>query len=468
MLYDKEMIDMMTIVNSKRDKTINKDIDELVDKDDFVRKLDKAIDFSFIRKEVKDLYSPVGRPSIDPVILFKMIFINIIYGFHSMRKTCMMCKNSLNLRWYLGLNIDDKIPNYSTWTKNYERRFKKSKIFSKIFYKILDTADKHNFLDLETIYGDSTNQKANANKNKAIDKIVSIGKRTYDDALLKDINKIRKEHRKKPFDSIDKTEKIFNEETGKEEIVCKTKHIKVSTTDPESGLFHKGEKEKDFAYEHSALCDGNGFVMAVFTAPGNMHDSATFANIFDIYKHTKYFKKTRNFCLDAGYITSPICKMLIDNNIEPLLPYKRPMTKKGFFSKRMYHFVPRDNVYICPNQQKLNYTTTNKLGYNEYKSNSNICKNCPLRSHCTNSKNMVKVIMRNVWEDYKDYADFNRSTKLWKSTYPNRKKTIERVWAMVKEQFNIRFTRLKGRKENFQNALLIFSCYNLKKIALWI
>ena len=127
----------MTKQNYKNDCIIFNTLNDLVPQEHLVRKLDNCIDFTFIEELVKDLYSDFGRPSIPPVVLFKLIFINIIFGINSMRRTCEECKVNIAYRWFLGLSMYDEIPNYSTWSQNYIRRYKDSDVFDKIFEKIM-------------------------------------------------------------------------------------------------------------------------------------------------------------------------------------------------------------------------------------------------------------------------------------------------------------------------------------------
>ena len=140
------------------------------------------------------------------------------------------------------------------------------------------------FVDLDTVFGDSTHQKANANKNKYTDEEAEIVKKAYEDELLKEVNEDRVNHGKKPLKDIEREELEFDEKTGEIKKNVDTKHIKQSKTDPESGCFHKGEKEKCFAYSHQTFCDRNGFVLSVTTVPGNIHDSVSF---FEAYKKLK-------------------------------------------------------------------------------------------------------------------------------------------------------------------------------------
>ena len=322
------------------------------------------------------------------------------------------------------------------------------------------------FLNCETVFGDGTHQKANANKNKHQDVEVEIAKKVYEDKLLEEINEDRIKHGKKPIENITKKEVMFDEETGELKENIETKHIKESLTDPESGCFHKGEKEKCFAYTHQVFCDKNGFVLASTTNPGNIHDSVAF---FETYEEVnkRFEGLIKNVSLDAGYLSPAICRTIIENGQEAFMPYKAPMTKKGYFKKYEYVYDELYDFYICPNGETLSYTTTKRDGHREYKSDPEKCKDCPLREKCTNSKNHTKVINRHLWEEYREAVEETRHTDKWKEIYPKRKETIERVFADWKEKFGMRFTRVRGLKKNQHQALISFACHNLKRMAIW-
>lgn len=199
----------MSMTENKRklrdNSYILKTLDELVPQNHLVRKLDKVIDWTFIYPIVKDLYSEKGRASIDPVILFKMVFINYTFGINSMRKTCQEIEVNMAYRWFLTLSVRDKVPNYSTFSKNYERRFKDTNVFEEIFNHILKQAIKAELVDLKTIYGDATHVKANANKNKSLRKEVEIQTKIYQEQLDKEIDEERKEKGKKQLNRTEDT-----------------------------------------------------------------------------------------------------------------------------------------------------------------------------------------------------------------------------------------------------------------------
>jgi transposase len=130
-------------VSHERDQIEMLAIDQLVPENHLVRKIESTIDFSFIYPMVENLYSGLGRPSIDPVVLFKMVFIQYIFGIRSMRQTIKEIETNVAYRWFLGFGFYTEVPHFSTFGKNYARRYHDSDVFEQIFYRILkEIADK--------------------------------------------------------------------------------------------------------------------------------------------------------------------------------------------------------------------------------------------------------------------------------------------------------------------------------------
>jgi len=169
--------------------------------------------------------------------------------------------------------------------------------------------------------------------------------------------------------------------------------------------------------------------------------------------------------LDSGYLTNPICKGLSDRKVFGVIAHRRYHPIKGLFPKWKFEYDKERDLYTCPNGQELIFKTTTREGYREYKSDSKECKNCPLLSQCTRSKNKVKVVTRHVWEEHKEKVRLNRLTKSGKMLYKFRKKKIERSFADSKELHGLRYCRLRGLKSVSEQALLTAACQNIKKIA---
>ena len=142
-------------------------IDDLVPQDHLLRIIDKAIDWSFIYDLVRDTYSDsMGRPSIDPVTLIKIPLIQYLYGIKSMRQTIKEIEVNMAYRWFLGLELYDPVPHFSTFGKNYTRRFKDTDLFEQIFQHILEECYRFKLVDPTEIFVDATHVKARANNKK--------------------------------------------------------------------------------------------------------------------------------------------------------------------------------------------------------------------------------------------------------------------------------------------------------------
>lgn len=175
-------------------------IENLVPQEHPLRLIDKYIDFSFITDLVKDLYTPDnGRPAIDPIVLFKMIFIGYMFGIRSERRLVKEIEVNVAYRWFLGLSLTDKVPDHSTISQNRRRRFNNTSVFQDIFDNIVQQAIDNKMVSGKVLYTDSTHLKANANKNKFSKEEVTKSVKEYIKELDSDIEKDRIAHDKKPL-----------------------------------------------------------------------------------------------------------------------------------------------------------------------------------------------------------------------------------------------------------------------------
>lgn len=176
-------------------------IEQLVPKDHILRKIDKYIDFNFIYNLVEDKYSQTtGRPSINPVVLIKLVILQYFFDINSMRQTISEVEVNIAYRWFLGLDFYDKVPHFSTFEKNYERRFKNTDIFNQIFENILTQAISYGFVDTKIQFVDSTHVKAHANKHKNQKVKIQIKVKSYQRKLEKEVNEDRNINGKDDFD----------------------------------------------------------------------------------------------------------------------------------------------------------------------------------------------------------------------------------------------------------------------------
>lgn len=173
-------------------------LEDLVPQDHLLRKIDKYIDFSFIIDKVRPYYcEDNGRPSLDPLVLFKMMFIGYFFGIRSERQLEKEIQMNLAYRWFLGLKISDPVPHHSTISWNRRTRFKDTNIFQEIFDEIVLQAMNHRMVGGRALFTDSTHLKANANKHKFTREEVEVEVRDYVEELNQAIEEDRKQHGKK-------------------------------------------------------------------------------------------------------------------------------------------------------------------------------------------------------------------------------------------------------------------------------
>jgi transposase len=427
-------------------------IDALVPSDHLLRKVDKHIDFSFIREKVACLYcADNGRPAIDPVVLFKMLLLGYLFGVRSERQLMREIQVNVAYRWFLGMTLTEKVPDASTLSQNRRRRFRESDIYQEIFDEIVLQAMKRRLVDGQTLYTDSTHLKANANKHKFRKEVVQKSTRSYLDELEQAIDEDRLEHGKSPL----KPEK--REPVAKE--------TKISTTDPESGYMVRDGKPKGFFYLDHRTVDGlHNIITDSFVTSAALHDSIPYLSRLD-RQIERFDFETREVGLDAGYHTPAICKGLEERNIYGVIGYHRPTHRKGYFRKRDYRYDKKQDHYLCPAGEVLSYSTTNRNGYREYKSNPDLCQHCPLREQCTQSANHTKVITRQVWERSKERVDMHRLMQRGKAIYARRKETVERSFADAKQLHGHRYAKMRGLARVFEQCLLCAAAQNIKIIA---
>ena len=293
-------------------------IDSLVPKDHLLRKIDQAVDFNRLYKMVEPLYcEDNGRPSVDPVVLFKMVLIQHLYGLPSLRRTAEEVKLNVAYRWFLGYTLQEETPHFSTVSYNFRHRFTEETV-DQVFRWILEEVAQAGYLSPKAVFVDGTHIKANANTKKQVKVQIPAASKHYAKELMEEVNTDRQAHGKKPFDDDDEPPaptKKRRDNTSKKKLARRKKEkqrtVTRSVTDPDSGLFVKGD-------------------------------------------------------------------------------HKRSQTMKGGHEWWKYVYDAYYDCVICPEYQVLFYRTTDRDGYREYKSDQNICVNCPTRHLCTHSKDCVK------------------------------------------------------------------------------
>ena len=267
------------------------DLEGLVPRDHLLRKIEKVMDYEWIYERLEPYYChDNGRPGTDPVVLIKMVLIQHLYGIPSLRQTHREIQMNMAYRWFLGYNLLEEIPHFATVSYAFCKRFPEE-LTTGIFEHILNKALNNRMVDPGIIFIDGTHIKASANKKKHRKEQVWKTAKIYAGQLREEVNAERERLGKRPIEDDDDDTPPSNGGTAEKTI---------STTDPESGMFVKGEHERQFAYEAHTVCDNKGFVLGVEVTAGNIHGSTAWDKVYDDVSR-KY--AVEFVAMDAGYKT---------------------------------------------------------------------------------------------------------------------------------------------------------------------
>jgi transposase len=429
-------------------------LESLVPPDHLLRKIDAVIDFSFIHARVAGLYcADNGRPALDPVVMFKALFIGYLFGVRSERQLVREIEVNVAYRWFLRLGLTDPVFDASTLSQNRGRRYGDTSVAQDIFDNIVEQAMRHGLVEGKVFYTDSTHLKANANKNRFDKAMAAKSRADYWEALDAAVEADRAAHGKAPLTPKERAPKV--------------KESKISRTDPDAGYMVRDGKPKGFFYLDHRTVDGRlGIITDTFATPANVHDSIVYLGRLD-RQRARFGFDVAAVGLDAGYATAGIAHGLEERGIVGVTGYRRPTPPKpGMMSPQDFAFEPEADGYRCPAGQLLAYATTGRDGYRHYKSDPAICRTCPLRASCTTNAKAQRTITRHVWAEARERVDSHRLTLWGKAIYKRRKETVERSFADAKQLFGHRYARFRCITAVACQCLLAAAAQNIKKIAL--
>lgn len=273
---------MLSTKEEKQLKIFCVSIEDLIPKEHFLRDLERYVDFGFVYDKVKDLYSNKDRPSIDPVTIIKMLLIGYLYGINSERKLEQEIKINIAYRWFLGLELEDAVPDHSTISQLRRRKFKDTTIFQEIFDEVVRKCMEVGLVSGKMLLTDSTHVRANARNDRC--EIIEVP-----DTPSEYMKKLDKEALE-----IGLIEEPVTYSSNKTKLVTK------STTDPECGMLNRTGKPKGFYYLSHQTCDAaNGIITDVLVTPANVNDSAVHTARLE-EQIEKFGFKTESVCADAG------------------------------------------------------------------------------------------------------------------------------------------------------------------------
>jgi len=456
---------MLTKSNGMQGKVIVTTLESLMPQEHFLRDLNRLVNFSFIYGKVKHLYSTIGRPSVDPVVLIKMLLIGFLYGIDSERKIEKEVQVNIAFRWFLGIDLDENVPDHSTISQTRRRKLKDTDIFEEMFAEIVKKCIDVGLVDGSLILTDSTHIKASASTHRAEMKTVTVEPRAY----IKKLEQLCQED--------DLKIRAQGIEAGKKKCGIarnekpKTKTILVSTTDPDSGIMSRPDKPRGFHYlNHQSTDAKSGIITDVFVTPGNVNDNVPYVGRIK-HQKGKLGLPIKEVGADKGYDFVEIHKEMLDLGIRTYItPYTRETKRiNDTYPPAAFHYDFEKDCFTCPNGAELTLLCINQSQrLRVYAASRKSCKTCELFKKCIGGQRKTRQLSVPYFDREARLQRENYRTPRYYEVQRLRRIYCEGNFALQKENHNLRNTRKRGNKNVTEHCLFSALALNLKRLVKYL
>lgn len=425
-----------------------------IPKDHFLRRVEEAVDFSFIYKLAKPYYSNVGQPGIDPVVLLKMMLIGYFYDITSERKLAQELTVNLAFMYFLGYDIDEPTPNHSVLSKA-RRRFG-TKIFEQFFERVVEQCKSNGLIQAEKAFIDSTLVTADANLASVVDCDQKVVLKRTPKQYLKIVEEVNPAN--------DKEDRIEDDSNKPQPKLPKNKTC-YSTTDPDASLIKHKKGPTKLAYKQHISVDGGParIITACATTPASVSDEHKLPHLIS-KAYEKHDILPKEVGADTKYGTADNYRFLLETDILPSMPHHAGTNTKGLWPKDKFTYDKEKDQYTCPAGHVLkNNGFMKKERKFIYRASPHDCNNCEHRKECTSSST-GRSVTRHVHEASLEKAKEHLETDQAKSTISERGGAIEPVFGCEKKDLGLQRAKFRGLPSVSIQSLLTATVYNLKKL----
>ena len=351
-------------------------LDQLVPQDHPVRKITKELDLSFIYKETRQYYSHEGKPSIDPVVLFKLYILGYFFGIPSERQLFREIQVNLAYRWYLGYDLDEQIPDHSIMTKS-RYRFP-LEAFERLFKHIIHLCKEKGLISGDYHFIDSTLVKADASKDSFRTKLLT------EEEYLKVVKE--NEENTAQFQGYIFDGEVNPDKMGKRRKRKKKNEMIYSKTDPEAELVRRSGKETIPAYKaHVCVDRKDRVILSVDGSKASEDDMSKVANLYTQAIFT-IGKKPKVVIGDKHYGGVESLKYFQDQGVQTCISPRIPDNRKGKFKNTEFTMDEEGKSCTCP----AGYMASKRVDHKFrllFRWKKTICNACSLKEQCTTSDN---------------------------------------------------------------------------------
>jgi transposase len=430
--------------------------------DHLVRQIDGLLDLSWVHKELAPYYPHTGRPSIDPVLMIRMLIVGYVFAIRSERRICAEVQVNLAYRWFCKLGIEDKVPDHSVFCRARNERFRESDALRRVFEGVVGTCIAAGLVGGEAFSIDASLIKADVDKKKRApgDQPIAWPKAQEASRAVQEYLAV--------LDAARNDEESGDGEGGGssgDDGSRRKPPKEVSLTDPQATWVARPGVDPFFAYDANYLIDNKvGIIVDAEGTRANRTVEITITETMIDRAKRRFDLRPQRLAGDSVYGAVRLLKWLVDRKITPHVPvWDKSARHDGTFSRADFVFDRQRNVYICPGGAELTSTGNIDQGHIVYyRANKSDCSACSLKPKCTTAP--MRKVTRDVNEDVRDRVRALANTEAFQQSSRERKK-VEMRFAHMKRILRLDRLRLRGLSGAKDEVLLTATAQNLRRLA---
>jgi transposase len=422
-------------------------LEKHVPADHLLRSIDRFVELGELRRELASFYSTMGRPSVDPELMIRMLIVGYCFGIRSERRLCEEVHLNLAYRWFCRLGLDGGVPDHSTFSKNRHGRFRRSDLLRRLFETVLRRCIKEGLVGGEGFAVDASLIKAEANRQKGIEGDVGLPAEATGRAVQEYLAVL--------------DDSAFGAAT---EVTPKF----ISPADPAARWTGAHGGQAFFAYSTNYLIDIDNAIIVDVEATTAIRQAEVLAAKRMIERSIERFDlHPAKLMGDSAYGSAEMLGWLVDEHgIQPhVTVFDRSARKDGTFSREDFRYDHERDVYFCPGGKMLTTTGTrvNDDATLLYRASKVDCDGCSLKPRCCPG-DLARKVPRSIHEGARDMA--RAIAKSWEGRVSRRlRKKVEMLFAHLKRILRLDRLRLRGPNGAHDEFLLAATAQNLRKLA---
>jgi len=421
--------------------------DRHVPGDHLLRSIDRFVDLSEVRRDLAAFYSSIGRPSVDPELMIRMLLIGYCFGIRSERRLCEEVHLNLAYRWFCRLGLEGQVPDHSTFSKNRHGRFRQSDLLRRLFETVVSRCVEEGLVGGEGFAVDGSLIKADASRQKGVEGSNGLPPEATSRAVREYLA-------------------VLNDAAFGAATDVTPKFI--SPADPAARWTGAHGGQAFFAYSANYLVDlDNAIIVDVEATTAIRQAEVTAAKRMIERTKERFDLYPARLAGDSAYGSAEMLNWLVyEHGIEPHVPvFDKSTRTDGTFSREAFTYDHDKDVYFCPASKMLTCTGTlvNDGATLLYRASKYDCDGCPMKPRCC-PKTPARKVPRSIYEGARDVAREIAMTEEGRASRKLRKK-VEMLFAHLKRILHLDRLRLRGPNGARDEFHLAATAQNLRKLA---